>query len=143
MRCPNCKTVKLSGRTYKKISIDICETCKGIWFDNKELNNLVDIAIRGLSVPKDAVISKKICPKCTERFLYEFKYPQTYCNIDMCKNCKGIWLDNKELTEIKIVRESFKKKGQLEKIVKPKGIKGSIIDLINSALDYLKDTSKW
>ena len=137
MKCPYCKTVEMSQKTHKNINFDMCDTCGGFWFDHKELNRLLDVAIKGLFIPKAASRSSKCCPKC-DGDMYEFKYPQTYCYIDMCEKCQGIWFDSKELEEIKVVRESFKEKAKLEKVAKPEGTKGALLDFINSTLSSLK-----
>jgi len=142
MKCPNCQTVDMSEKKFKNVKFDMCETCHGFWFDHNELNNVINIAVKGLFIPKSASSCNKHCPRCAEN-MYNFKYPQTYCYIDMCKKCKGLWFDSRELEEIKIVRESLEKKGQLEKVLQPEGPKGALLEFVNSAINSLTKFEQW
>ncbi len=142
MKCPNCKHFAVSEKVFKGVKFDICESCKGFWFDKGELYDLVDVALKSLPIPSDATKSSRYCPKCDGN-MYTFKYPQTYCYIDMCEKCKGIWLDPKELEEIKTVRGALKKEGSLEEVIAPEGVKGSLLNFVNSAISSLTKTETW
>ncbi len=137
--CPKCKKCSLQAIPVKKTSITIerCSECGGHWFDAGELDKILDdLAIKGLAVSKDCQESRRNCPKCAIP-MFSFKYPQTYATIEMCKKCKGIWLDAMELEEIQIVRKTLKRKGELETVADPEGVKGAILKAINSAIDSL------
>ncbi len=136
MNCPRCRDQKLRERTLNGVRIDYCDGCEGIWFDAEELEQAEALAASGVDVPPDAKEGSCLCPKC-HAVMYEFYYPQTYCSIDMCKKCKGLWLDAKELTEIRVVRGHHKKKGKLEKVAPPTGIKGALVNFVNSTLDRM------
>ncbi len=112
MQCPKCNDTQLAVKRAKggKLELDQCPRCQGIWFDKGEL----DVALGAKSakhfeVPKIALQNNAICcPRCNEG-MYEFCYPRTAVFIDMCKSCSGIWLDNKEWTEISTARNEKNK----------------------------------
>ncbi len=137
MRCPKCMGANLKEGTVKdsSVKIDYCKKCKGIWFDRSEFEEVVDEAIKELSVPRDAKAKSLYCPKCVEP-LHSCFYPQTLVEINMCKKCKGFWLDAGELKEIKKVRGSLEEPKEYGRV---DGIKGALIDLIDSAIDSLMD----
>ena len=143
MKCPNCKKFSVSEKSYNGVNFDMCESCKGFWFDKGELADLIDVALKDLAIPKDAEKSSRYCPKCDGGELYTFKYPQTYCYVDMCSKCHGVWLDPKELEEIKTVRTALKKEGALEESQPVEGVKGSILNFVNSAISSLTKTDQW
>ena len=138
MYCPKCKTVSLKKGKPKnsRLTIDYCSKCKGIWFDEMELEQIASKAIKDLSVPRGVAKSPRLCPKC-RKHLYEFNYPQTYVIIDMCKKCKGLWLDAKELKEIQAIRKSLKASVKAEEYPEVTGIKGLLLDFVDSAIDNL------
>lgn len=107
MQCPKCKTHQLNEKSFKKGSLilDRCEQCRGIWFDQGELNEVLKKkSAHYFEVPKIALENDNCrCPKCNVG-LYEFCYPGTVVFIDMCKSCGGVWLDSKEWTEIDTAR---------------------------------------
>ena len=43
MRCPKCG-MPLMEVDYKKLKVDECTACKGIWLDHKELDAVVELA---------------------------------------------------------------------------------------------------
>jgi Zn-finger nucleic acid-binding protein len=139
MICPKCKVIKLVKRKAKgkAFSVEYCRKCKGIWFDRDELEELMSEAIKELVIPRNAKKDvKSLCPKCNKA-LYAFNYPQTYVSIDMCKRCKGLWLDGGEFKEIREVRRSLDKWGEMQEYAKVTGVKGALIGFIDSAMKIL------
>lgn len=139
MRCPKCRSTELKELTVKnsRVRIDHCLTCKGVWFDGKELEKVLTVAAKELEIPSNAHRSPTVsCPRC-EKPLYEFDYPQTLVKVDMCKKCHGLWLDPRELNEIKTVRQALDKRGKLDEYAMPPGIKGELIRFIDRALETL------
>jgi Zn-finger nucleic acid-binding protein len=138
MNCPHCSQETLVQRQVEgsDVAVDICTLCDGVWLDAGELEQLTDVAVRDMELPPSSKVSDRKCPKCSA-YLHSFNYPQTYCAINMCRQCRGLWLDADELNEIQLVREELRKRGSLEEEVP--GIKGSLIKLINRAIDSLKD----
>ena len=139
MICPKCHVVKLVKRKAKgkAFGVEYCRKCKGIWFDRDELGEVMPEAIKELGIPGNAKKDVKcLCPKCNKT-LYAFNYPQTYVSIDMCKRCKGLWLDGGEFKEIREVRRSLDKWGEMQEYAKVTGVKGALIGFIDSALKNL------
>ena len=142
MQCPKCKSVDLRGVTVKKtgVRVDSCRQCKGVWFDAEELESLLDVAAKELEIPLNAEKSvSSSCPRCGKP-LFHFQYPQTYVYVDMCKKCGGLWLDAGEFNEVKAVRQSLEKTGQLEEYAPPAGVKGGLIRFIDVALEAFQQS---
>lgn len=41
MRCPRCETSVLDEREREGVTIDVCQSCRGIWLDRGELEKLI------------------------------------------------------------------------------------------------------
>ena len=85
------------------LEVDSCPECFGIWFDGEELRNFF---------PKEKLVSrlmspapggatpgagKRTCPRCqvelTESSVGDVE-------VDVCRKCRGIWLDEGELSRV-------------------------------------------
>jgi len=109
-----------------------------VWFDAQELEAVMDVASKELDIPSKARESETLsCPRCLSR-LFHFEYPQTLVRVDMCKECRGLWLDGGEFTEIKTIRKSLEKRGKLEEYALPGGVKGGLLRFIDAAIDELE-----
>lgn len=109
MLCPNCKT-PLSAATYKKITIHECHTCKGMFFEGKELPQALekkddDLRWADFSLFEEKhnkyenTSGKKTCPT-DGSVMYTLKYMDSGVFIDKCETCGGVWLDKKEFQAI-------------------------------------------
>ena len=144
MYCPKCKTLKLKQATVKDsggVKIDYCSQCKGFWLDKGEFEKVSQSAIKELSLPPEAERISRLCPLCQE-FMYSFDYPQTLVTIEMCKTCKGLWIDAGELKEIEMVRNNLKKTKQFKEYDDVWGVKGTLINFIENAIKHLLSCSK-
>jgi Zn-finger nucleic acid-binding protein len=110
------------------VKVDRCERCGGVWFDAGELEAVLSVAAKKLRVPPGAQ-----CPSP----LYRFQYPQTYVKIEMCTECGGLWLDAGEFTEIEAVRKALEKDGALDELAQPGGVKGALLNFVNTAIEAL------
>ncbi|UCE56904.1 MAG: zf-TFIIB domain-containing protein [Desulfobacterales bacterium] len=122
MKCPKCKQHDLKEKTVKgrPVRVDVCASCKGIWFDRKELESLLKIAVKKITIPADAKKQQFLCPRC-QKALCAFSYPHTMVIVDMCAQCEGIWLDANEFKEIRWVFQTAKRiESQSPKIACPK-----------------------
>ena len=140
MHCPRCKTTPLKEAKVKEgggVAIDYCAKCKGFWLDKGECEKVSRLAIKELSVPAEAKKVSRICPRCQE-LMYSFYYPQTFVSIEMCKSCKGLWIDVGELKEVEMVRNSLGKSKHLKEYDDVRGVKGALIVFIDKAIDYLQ-----
>lgn len=139
MICPKCQVAKLTKRRAKgkDFTVEYCLKCKGVWFDRNELEEVMPEAIKELEVPGDAQKDVEcLCPKCNKA-LYAFYYPQTYVTIDMCKRCGGLWFDRSEFKEIREVRRSLEKWEEMQESADVTGVKGALINFIDSAIRSL------
>ena len=138
MQCPKCRST-LEEKPVKQgdIRVDCCPRCRGIWFDAGELEKVLKEAYRELRVPASANRLSLSCPKCLQP-LYGFHYPQTMVNVDVCKACRGMWLDAGEYTEINRVREALAKHGKLDDDAQPGPVKGTLLHWVDSAIEALK-----
>ena len=122
MKCPKCKKhdLKEKGVKGRPVRVDVCAGCNGIWFDRKELETLLKIAVKKIAIPADAEEQQFLCPRC-QKALWAFNYPHTMVIVDMCAQCEGIWLDADEFKEIQwVLRTARRIESQRPKIACPK-----------------------
>ena len=113
------------------LELDRCPDCKGLWFDQHELDDVMVTAIDDLVVPPEASTADRECPVCHKK-MFAFYYPQTVVTVDMCKKCKGMWLDAGELKEIREMRDALKRAGMLKE-----ERKGKLMRFLNSAINAI------
>ena len=139
MICPKCRQ-NLREKYVSKLNLnlDFCPKCKGVWFDGGELEQALPEAERRLQIPRKAVRLQAPCPKCAKR-LYAFPYPQTCVTIEMCKSCRGLWLDAGEFQQIREMRQQLPTIEEEEPTKGPKvgPVKGTLLDFIDTAIEYL------
>ncbi|MFC1745162.1 zf-TFIIB domain-containing protein [Candidatus Riflebacteria bacterium] len=108
-RCPDCTTLNMySMTTSEGVTVDMCQDCKGVWFDYGEAGRTVELS---QDIPDfDEVLkqkkqSDKTCPKCATVKLVEFPYSPKYPDflVDYCESCRGLWLDANELARLEEV----------------------------------------
>ena len=108
MQCPDC-TAALVKETKKKVELDRCPSCFGMWLDPGELNKLADKRKKMLefnSVEYDSGIHgdkhpKRECPQCSKIMKKVDMLTGGNIIYDYCTSCKGFWLDKKELEDTK------------------------------------------
>ena len=115
IRCPRCRG-SLDGIEIRKVRIDRCGECSGVWFDQGELKQLLEAdkeplgsdksiaelrrSIRGLPKASGLGGRKYIkCPICTDLLLRRRFSPNTSLVFDHCVK-HGVWLDGDELTPL-------------------------------------------
>lgn len=109
MICPVCK-LHMIVVEYNKIELDYCTNCKGVWFDNMEL----DLMIKSLSLNEKSVISKKLlhypevhidekkrkCPICSKNMTKINVGDKQSIIIDRCGRGHGLWFDGGETAQL-------------------------------------------
>jgi len=142
MQCPNCRKDTLSEHRVKDsaVTVDICRECRGAWFDADELGALLSVAAKGLRAPSDAQPTDRVCPRC-DKPLAAAKYPQTFVTVDICGKCGGLWLDQGELEELRVVRSALERRGEMEPHAPVTGVKGALIRFIDAAIGALNPLS--
>jgi|WetSurMetagenome_2_1015567.scaffolds.fasta_scaffold310524_2 uncharacterized protein len=109
MRCPVDKSDMIVVE-HKKIELDFCLRCSGVWFDANELNLLVSAIHTGgsqmshmdLLTPHQAKVKEtpRKCPICGRKMdkVWMGKEPQVL--IDSCPTGDGLWFDGGELNQV-------------------------------------------
>lgn len=106
--CPRCTKV-LEERVVLEVTLEGCPGCGGAWFDRGELNAIakrdpsaltaIDQAFRNTLTqpPYERALRCPVCLDTLERFEFEH-FPGVA--VDGCKRCRGVWVDDGELTQI-------------------------------------------
>jgi Zn-finger nucleic acid-binding protein len=112
--CPKCPGT-LKEIVIEQTTVDYCESCEGLWFDEGELkkvienlDNLSDARFDGAEITgpiKELLLTRPSrCPKCKDHpELIRKTYSKKGITIftDTCSNCNGVWLDGGELSVLK------------------------------------------
>jgi len=138
MICPKCKTTSLHPRPVKgrRLTVDVCPNCTGIWFDGDELETALTRAGEPVHVPRQAARTAARCPKC-DKPLYAFLYPQTRVTVESCKRCGGFWLDAGEFQAIHHARQYLQQLDQKREQDQAGTVKQTFLDFIDAAIATL------
>ncbi len=107
--CPVCQ-VELKPQIHLGITIDVCPTCAGIWFDKDELTHIAQLdptVLPKLDQMYQPVVTsydppwQKVCPVCKQTNLrpYDYLY-HSNIELDECPECGGIWVEDSELQKM-------------------------------------------
>jgi Zn-finger nucleic acid-binding protein len=109
MICPVCKH-HMFVVEYKKIELDYCDNCKGVWFDSGELELLLGSIgmpetksmLEGLlkSPPPSTPEKKRKCPICRRTMNKVNIGGPDHVVIDTCIRHDGIWFDGGEVDHL-------------------------------------------
>ena len=120
MKCPTDNSVLESSVYEEDIEVDICPSCRGLWLDKGELEQIEETQERDYSeelklIPNlvgpayEMARQKKLpeicCPKCGAGMS---RREYAYCSqvmIDVCVKCEGIWLDRGEIEALEMFFE--------------------------------------
>lgn len=119
MICPRCQSQKFDSLDYEGVEVDRCQNCHGLWLDEGEILEIVDIkekdfseelvketvsqAFSGIPLIERETILK--CPKCKSSMNPVNYAVSSGVIIDRCpKNC-GLWFDKNELEKVQAYRE--------------------------------------
>jgi len=107
MKCPKCREANLVAVVVDEVEVDRCQTCSGIWFDNRELGALLDKARAQLSTLLDGEDQDDLdyqygkCPRDQQNLMRVKSLRNAEVTLDVCGGCRGIWLDGGEFRAIK------------------------------------------
>lgn len=107
------------------VRLDFCTYCEGVWCDAEELNKLLMVDDKLLTNYHQNHKSGFNCPACGSEMLKTRFQGDDNLELDVCSQCKGIWLD----------------KGELETIEADIGVKRSKIT--EEKLDKLRSQTSW
>ena len=107
--CPRCPDeVALTPTDYTEERVDICSQCHGVYFDQGELGELIELVEDFMVVkldepeienlPTSEAEFKPACPGCHQT-MEPHQISQTW--IDRCPECHGVWLDQGELSALR------------------------------------------
>ena len=105
MICPACDEQMIVVE-YRRIELDWCHACQGVWFDADELELLLDaIGLSTAGVVRDADAGaatsekKRKCPTC-RRKMQKVLIGEGDVVVDRCRFGHGLWFDGGELDEV-------------------------------------------
>ena len=125
MKCPVDKT-ELQEKEYERaVKVDQCHTCDGMWLDqwelqaiqaNKgknyeaELAKMPDLVNKSYMQALNKNRPELNCPKCEAAgtIVAMDRREHGYCSqimVDVCHDCKGVWLDKGEVQALEIFFE--------------------------------------
>ena len=109
MQCPQCHQ-SMHTIVMDTVTVDECARCGGIWFDQGELDAVVesaqpDLAWLEIGFWKNqddfrATATDWPCPRCRRYYLTRLEDPDTATTTALCNHCRGIWLDAAQLQRI-------------------------------------------
>ena len=109
MICPTCKSPMIVVE-HKKIELDYCPECYGVWFDSGELELFLDsLKLENrdkflssiLNAPEAKIAERKRrCPICAQRMKKTVVGGKPGILIDVCRGSDGLWFDGGEIGEL-------------------------------------------
>jgi len=111
MRCPKCRTESMNVFSVEGVDLERCSSCSGIWFDARELSQLLEQDARHLSSlrrgrdTKEVEGKKGFCPRDDSELLRVYSSINRSVIIDACASCRGIWLDGGEFEKLFSARQ--------------------------------------
>lgn len=106
LTCPKCTQELKKLSLEAELELEHCSSCKGYWLDQGELARSVgaeeDFPDYAQSMASDREVPFK-CPRCETTKLLRVPYHpnRPALHVDICPSCHGIWLDAKELAEVR------------------------------------------
>ncbi|MFW6151199.1 MAG: zf-TFIIB domain-containing protein, partial [Chloroflexota bacterium] len=104
MLCPICKTDMLVVE-HKRVEMDYCIKCGGVWFDSGELELLLH-GLEGESATAldyreaRALEVRRRCPVCRRKMTKATVGQSPEVLIDVCPGGDGLWFDGGELGQL-------------------------------------------
>jgi PAT family beta-lactamase induction signal transducer AmpG len=104
IRCPKCRT-DMEAVDQDGVEVDRCQQCKGLWFDDGELESIKGMAaVIGLDTGDTATGAQHDalrvydCPRCGGTMTPATDPRQASISFETCQDCQGSFLDAGELT---------------------------------------------
>lgn len=108
LRCPRdgTETAPEQATGRGRFQVDVCPACGGVWFDKGEIAKAArDREVERLIVAYAAGDAGVMCPRCGGGMV---RRPVADAVLDVCPNCKGVWMDAGELeTAVRSLSDEF------------------------------------
>ncbi len=128
LKCPACAS-PLKSIQFLNQAVEKCLDCGGMWFDADQIQRAQGLKDSSINWPESGIPEdskkltveegrKMVCPKDGTN-LVSVRYGSSEVVVDICPECRGLWLDYGEFSKIA---------GEFESVVVEK-----------LSLDYLKD----
>lgn len=118
--CPVCDDVTLDEISLHKQVVDQCPVCHGIYFDRGELESIVgmvslfnDVTLREQDIDTVGIQEQEKTRCCPADQQSMEKRDFGGHIIDICPDCSGIWLDDREIFLLKLTEQHIKRNLQL------------------------------
>lgn len=101
MICPNCNS-PLTEATLHGENVDRCQTCCGVWFDERELSAVLACMTNTNKQIRTTrrSLEDRSCPRCLARMPVSNYAYDSGITISRCNQCSGVWLDQGQLEAI-------------------------------------------
>ena len=112
MKCPKCQSEALVEFKVEAVAVDRCTSCDGIWFDARELSELLAddakkvASLRHGSAHEELDGKKGNCPRDGADLLRVYSAIDKSVVLDACPECHGIWLDGGEFDKLFAARRA-------------------------------------
>jgi len=107
MNCPKCGSA-MEKVIYAAVEVDRCTSCRGIWFDAMEREDLKEVrGSQAIDVGDPALgrhfnkIDRIACPVCSTQLIRMVDAAQPHIWFESCSVCYGAFFDAGEFTDYK------------------------------------------
>lgn len=123
--CPSCYTVEMRTVATGASQYETCDSCGGAFFDFGELAaeakpapdavGTAEKIYRGDDLPDNPPMDMRICPRCEGIEMTEREYSHdSGIHVDACPNCFSVFLNAKELEEIRRYLSTYDRSDETE-----------------------------
>ena len=111
MKCPKCRSETMNVFSVEGLAVERCSSCSGIWFDARELSQLLEQDARQVASLRRGRDNQQLegkkgfCPRDGSELLRVYSSINQSVIIDACADCRGIWLDGGEFEKLFSVRQ--------------------------------------
>ena len=113
-KCPSCLCDLFETKLHGEI-VDQCPKCHGIFFDKGELESISTIVeiFQGCKIGENEIdtisqVEKERHLMCPHDNVEMYNRDVAGITIDVCPECKGIWLDDGEIIALKLAENHIK-----------------------------------
>ena len=100
IRCSDCHG-RMEPETQGEITVDRCVRCHALWFDARELDNVLQELYTAGSGPEERIpkrgLSSRRCPRCDIRLE---SAGWTGLVLDRCPTCRGLFVEVHDLAQL-------------------------------------------